>query len=195
VTNTSTWISVLRAVQATGRLRMLVLNAAQLAVGAVLDLEESALRRVLEVNVFGAFYALRACLPPMIESGGGSIVAIASTDAIFAEQQLSAYCASKGALLQLTRSVAVDYARKGVRANALCPGPIDTPFFRRHVAAAPDPESFLRAKVARHPAGRLLTPTDVAHAVCFLLSEQAEGFNGAALTIDGGLTTTFAFEE
>lgn len=172
---------------------MLVLNAARLAIGTVLELDEDDLSSVLDTNVLGAFRGLRACLPTMLEGGGGSIVAVASTDAVYAEQRLAAYCASKGALLQLIRSVAVDFGPNGIRANAICPGAIDTPFFRRHVDAAPDPSAFLRQKIARHPSGRLLQADDVANAVCFLLDEKSIGFNGAALMIDGGLTAAFDF--
>ena len=91
--------------------------------------------------------------------------------------------------------MAVDHARQGVRANAVCPGAIDTPFFRQHVDSATDPEAFLREKTERHPSGRILEPEDVAQLIWFLLSESSIGMNGAAVLIDGGLTATFAFEQ
>lgn len=172
----------------------LLLCAGKLEVGSVLALEPEALRAVFEVNVFAAAAALKACLPAMIERGGGGVVAVASTDALFAEQGLAAYCASKGALLQLIRCVAVDHGRQGIRANCVCPGAIDTPFFRAHVEAAADPEAFLEEKTQRHPSGRLLAPEDVAEVALFLLEERAVGVNGAGLLIDGGLTATFDYQ-
>jgi NAD(P)-dependent dehydrogenase (short-subunit alcohol dehydrogenase family) len=163
-------------------------------VGTVLDVPDSDFRAVMEVNVFGAVKALKATLPRMIERGGGAIVGVASTASLYAEQALAAYSTSKGAILQLIRSVAVDHARQGIRANAVCPGAIDTPFFRQHVDSAPDPEAFLKEKTERHPSGRILQPGDVAQLVWFLLSGASIGMNGAAVLIDGGLTATFDFE-
>jgi NAD(P)-dependent dehydrogenase (short-subunit alcohol dehydrogenase family) len=129
----------------------------------------------------------------MLERGRGSIVGIASTNALYAEQALVSYNSSKGALLQLIRSVAVDHARGGVRANAVCPGAIDTPSLREHVDAAPDPQALLRQKIGRLPSGRLLDPADVARVVHFLLSDASAGMTGATVLVDGGLTATFDF--
>jgi NAD(P)-dependent dehydrogenase (short-subunit alcohol dehydrogenase family) len=194
VCDDATWRAAVDAAAELGDLSMLVINAARLVVGTVLEVDDDALRSVFEVNVFAAARALRACLPVMIEGGGGSVVAVASTDAMFAEQGLAAYCASKGALLQLVRCVAVDHARQGIRANVVCPGAIDTPFFRQHVDAAPDPAAFLRQKTERHPSGRILQPGDVAEVIGFLLSDAAVGMNGTPVMIDGALTTTFDFK-
>lgn len=195
VTAEATWRRVVEiAAEQGGGPDQLVLSAGRLEVGSVLSLEPEALRAVFDVNVFAAATALKACLPAMIERGGGSVVAVASTDALFAEQGLAAYCASKGALLQLIRCAAVDHGRQGIRANCVCPGAIDTPFFRHHVDAAADPAAFLDEKTERHPSGRLLAPEDVAEVATFLLEERAIGVNGAALVIDGGLTATFDYQ-
>ena len=194
VTDDATWTA---AVEAAGRLggpSMLVINAAKLVVGTVLDVSMEDFRAVMEVNVFGAVKALKATLPRMITRGGGSIVGVASTASLYAEQALAAYSTSKGAILQLIKSVAVDHARQGIRANAVCPGAIDTPFFRQHVDSAPDPEAFLKEKTERHPDGRILQPEDVARLIWFLLSDGSVGMNGASVLIDGGLTATFDFE-
>ncbi len=172
----------------------LVLNAGLLVVGPLLDLTMSQIREVFDVNVFAVALGLQKCLPAMIDGGGGSVVAVASVDAFLVEQGLAAYCSSKGALLQLVRSVALDYARSAIRANCVCPGAIDTPFFQRHVTAAPDPEQFLREKTERHPAGRILAPADVAAVVEFLLDPRAIGMTGSTVTVDGGLTSTFDFQ-
>lgn len=174
-------------------LSMLVINAAKLVIGGLLEISDEDFSESINVNVIGAVKALRICLPLMIKSGKGSVVAVASTDAVFAEQDLAAYCTSKGALLQLIRSVAVDYGREGIRANAVCPGAINTPFFRQHVDAAVDPVSFLREKTERHPSGRILQPQDVASAIVYLLSDGAIGISGTHVMIDGGLTATFDY--
>lgn len=193
VADPETWRRVVEV--ADGRtVDRLVLAAAVLEVGTALQVTADALRRVMDVNVVGALLGVQACLPGMLAAGGGRIVAVASVDAFLAEQGLAAYCASKGALLQLIRCVAVDYARAGIRANCVCPAAIDTPFFRQHVDAAADPVEFLRVKTERHPAGRILDPADVAHAVMFLLSDAAIGINGTGLTVDGALTATFAYD-
>lgn len=194
VTSDATWAAAGEAADRLGGPSMLVINAAKLVVGTVLDVPEEDFRAVIEVNVFGAMKALKAILPRMIEQGRGSIVGVASTASLYAEQALAAYSTSKGAILQLIRSVAVDHARQGIRANAVCPGAIDTPFFRQHVDSAPDPSAFLKEKVERHPSGRILQPEDVARLIWFLLSDTSIGMNGAAVVIDGGLTATFDFE-
>jgi NAD(P)-dependent dehydrogenase (short-subunit alcohol dehydrogenase family) len=190
-----TWSAALAEADALGGPpSKLVFSAARLAVGTVLDVPDIDFRRVFDVNVFAIALGLRECLPGMRAAGGGSIVAVASVAALVAEQGLAAYCASKGALLQLIRCVAVDHGREGIRANCVCPGAIDTPFFREHVDAAADPERFLAEKVDRHPAGRILDPDDVAQVIEFLLAPASIGINGAAVTVDGGLTATFDFQ-
>lgn len=193
VVDDSTWSTALDAADAAGGPSMLVLNAAKLVVGTVLDVPVDQFRAVMEVNVIGAVKGLHACIPTMRARGRGSIVGVASTCSLFAEQAIATYNTSKGALLQLIRSVAVDHAREGVRANAVCPGAIDTPFFRQHIDSAPDPAALLRQKVERHPAGRILEPEDVARVIRFLLSDDARGMNGAAVLVDGGLTATFDY--
>lgn len=172
---------------------MLVLNAAHMEVGNVLELDDRQWARVFDVNVFSAVRGLRACLPAMIERRSGAIVTVASVDALFAEQGLAAYCSSKGALLQLTRTVAVDFARDGVRANCVCPGVTDTPFFRRHLSTASRPQEFLRVREERNPLGRLLDPDEVATLIAFLLSAAAKGITGSTFTVDAGLTASFDF--
>jgi len=195
VTEPEIWKQALTAVHDLGgQLTQIVFNAAQLIVGTVLEVSDAEFRRVFDVNVFAVVLGLRQCLPKILENGGGSIVAVASVDAFLAEQRLAAYCASKGALLQLMRAVAIDYARQGIRANCVCPGAIDTPFFRRHIDAAPNPERFLEDKTQRHPAGRILNPEDVAEVVEFLLNARSIGITGTAVTVDGGLTSTFDFQ-
>ena len=153
VVDDSTWSTALNLADRLGRPSMLVLNAATLVVGTVLEVTTEQFRAVMEVNVLAAVKGLQAVLPSMLSHGRGSIVGVASTNALYAEQALASYNSSKGALLQLIRSVAVDFARAGVRANAVCPGAIDTPFLRQHVDAAPDPKRSFARRPADSPVG------------------------------------------
>ena len=139
---------------------------------------------VLAVNLRGPFLLSRALLPSMLAQGGGVIVNIASVAGLVAFPGRAAYSASKGALIQLTRSIAVDYAAKGIRCNALCPGMIDTPMTRWRLD-----QPALRAQViSRIPQGEIGTAGDVASAVAFLAGDESRYFNGAALVMDGGFS-------
>ena len=190
----STWAAVLAACARHRReATLLVINAAVVHVGSVLDLDDAEWQQTLDVNVFGGVRALRALVPGMQRVGRGSIVAVASVDAFMAEQGLAAYCSSKGALVQLARCCAVDFARDGIRVNCVCPGVIDTPFFRRHLSTASDPQRLLEVRKRRNPLGRLLRPEEVAETIVFLLSDASSGTTGAQFTVDAGLTASFDF--
>lgn len=171
---------------------VVVFAAAVLHTGSVLELDPEQWRQTFQVNVDGVFHGLRALLPDAIAAGGGSIVTVASVDAYMAEQGLASYCASKGALLQLTKCIAMDHARDGVRANCVAPGVIDTPFFRRHLDTASDPAQFLKVREERNPLGRLLEPDEVAATVEFAALD-ATGMTGSMLTVDAGLSASFDF--
>jgi NAD(P)-dependent dehydrogenase (short-subunit alcohol dehydrogenase family) len=138
----------------------------------------------MAVNVRGVFLGCRAALPGMLERGSGIIVNIASVAGLVAFPGRSAYTASKGAVLQLTRSIAADYARRGVRCTALCPGMIETPMTKWRLD-----QQHLRAQIeALVPDGTIGTVEDVSSAVWFLASDEARYFNGCAVVMDGGLT-------
>jgi NAD(P)-dependent dehydrogenase (short-subunit alcohol dehydrogenase family) len=171
----------------------LVTSAAILEVGTILEFDKAAIERTMSVNVTGTALAFRALLPHMIERGKGVIVAVASVDASFAEQQLSVYAASKGAVRQLTRTVALDHARQGIRANVLSPGPMMAGLFERHMKSAKDPQKFKSTRAARQPGGEILSPNDVARAALFLLSDGSAALNASDLIADGGLTASFDF--
>jgi len=178
--------------QRDGILDRVALCAGKLAIGSVTTVAEADLRLVFEINVFGAFEALRQLLPLM--TAGGSVVAVTSIDASHAEQNLAAYSASKGALLQLMRSVSLDYGHLGIRATAVSPGVIDTPFFQEHVDAAADPAAFLAAKTARYPIGRILGPREVAEVIAFVLSPRGSGISGTEIMVDGALNAGFDYQ-
>ncbi|MCB8883581.1 SDR family oxidoreductase [Acidisoma cellulosilytica] len=194
VTRDETWEAVAQALSASGRGSYgLVTAAAMLDVGTIIETGRDDLLRTFDVNVVGTALAFRAILPLMIAHGAGSIVAVASVDASFAEQQLAVYAASKAAVRQLARTVAMDHARQGVRVNVLSPGPMMAGLFKRHLESAADSAAFLATRSARQPGGRILEAEEVARAALFLLSDGAAALNGADLIADGGLTTSFDF--
>ena len=191
----STWETVLaRSREELGAApNLFVANAATVIVGSVLELDDDDWGAVIETNLMGAVRGVRALLPGMVEAGGGSVVLMGSIDSFMAEQGLAAYCASKGAILQLSRVLALDHARQGVRVNCVCPGVTDTPLFRYHLSKADNPEQVLAARTGRNPQGRLLAPEDIARTVAFLLSDEAGGITGALVPVDGGLSAGFEF--
>jgi NAD(P)-dependent dehydrogenase (short-subunit alcohol dehydrogenase family) len=142
--------------------------------------------RTFRVNVRGTFLWIRAVLPPMIERRRGSIVTVASQLAIAGGRGNVSYIAGKGAVISLTRTVALEQAASGIRVNALVPGAIETPFLERGFARAPDPEASRRDRRARHPMGRFGTAGEVAQAALFLASDDSSFTTGSLLTVDGG---------
>ena len=140
---------------------------------------------VFAVNARGTFLCCKHAIPAMIARGGGSIVNIASVAAIVGLRNRAAYCASKGAVVALTRALAVDHVHDGVRVNAVCPGTIESPWVRRLVEEAGES---LDELTARQPLGRLGTPEEIAEAVAYLASDAASFVTGSVFVIDGGLT-------
>jgi NAD(P)-dependent dehydrogenase (short-subunit alcohol dehydrogenase family) len=167
---------------ALGGLDALVLAAGVHWVGPTHEMPVAEFDRVLAVSVRGTFLCLRAALPGLVEQGAGRIVTFGSTAALVGAPGLTAYSAAKGAVLNMTRSVAAEYAGRGIRANCICPGATDTPLLRRLQAERPDPEA--RA----HPIGRYAEPAEIAATVAFLLSDDASYVVGSALVADGGFT-------
>jgi len=166
----------------------LVNNAGVGSAGSILETEDADWRRLFSVNVDGVFRCTRAVLSGMLERGRGSIVNIASVAGITGLTNRFAYCATKGAVVGMTRATALDYAGTGVRVNCVCPGTIDTPWVEGMAAATPDRDAFLAQMAARQPVGRLGTAEEVAAAVAFLCSTDSEFMTGSALAVDGGLT-------
>jgi NAD(P)-dependent dehydrogenase (short-subunit alcohol dehydrogenase family) len=142
--------------------------------------------RIFRVNVSGIFYACRAAIPSMPE--GGSIVNVASINSFVAWPNDAAYTMSKGALMQFTRALALDLAPRGIRANCVCPGVIDTPLTDLFLDAADDPDGLRKEYEAAAPLNRMGTAREVANCVLFLASNEASFVTGAALVVDGGTT-------
>ena len=143
--------------------------------------------QVFAVNVRSVFLWSQAFLPSMLAAGRGSIVNTASVAGLVGLRDRAAYCASKGAVVSLTKQMAIQYAGTGVRCNCICPGTVDSPWVGRLLDAAADPASARAALVGRQPLGRLGTSDEVATAALYLASDAAAFVTGTALVIDGGI--------
>jgi NAD(P)-dependent dehydrogenase (short-subunit alcohol dehydrogenase family) len=141
--------------------------------------------RIMHVNAGGAFLCTRTVLPSMLARGGGVIVNVASISGLVGIRGQSAYCMSKGAIIQLTRQVTAEFARQGIRCAAVCPGSIETPLLTR---AAEQDHGLLEVLRAGHPVGRLGAPSEIAAVVDFLLSPDASFMHGSIIAVDGGYT-------
>jgi NAD(P)-dependent dehydrogenase (short-subunit alcohol dehydrogenase family) len=171
-----------------GGLDVLVSNAGVELVGSppVAATTDAEWEGILAVNLTGAFYVIRAAWPLLRD--GSSVVTIGSLNSFRPRLGAAAYAASKGGLLQLTRTVALELAPKGSRANCICPGNIDTPLTDAFVARAEDPERLRQSYAADAPLGRLGTPLEVANAALYLASDESRFVTGSALVIDGGMS-------
>jgi NAD(P)-dependent dehydrogenase (short-subunit alcohol dehydrogenase family) len=144
--------------------------------------------RTIAVDLSAMFHTCRAVLPAMIATGGGVIVNVSSAAGLVAVANRAAYCAAKAGVIGLTRAIAVDHAREGIRANAICPGTVATEWIDKILAGVEDPQGTRRAMESRQLDGRMGTPEEVAAGIAFLLSEDASFVNGSAFVMDGGLT-------
>jgi NAD(P)-dependent dehydrogenase (short-subunit alcohol dehydrogenase family) len=142
--------------------------------------------RVQAVNVRGSFLVIREAIPQMRRRGHGAIIVLSSLDGLQAEPGMASYCTSKGALLNLARSAALDLAREGITVNAVCPSVTITPLLEGRLATLPNGPEVLAAYASKHPLGRVLTPRDVAATIAFLVSPLATGITGAAVPVDAG---------
>ncbi|GIG70572.1 SDR family NAD(P)-dependent oxidoreductase [Phytomonospora endophytica] len=144
--------------------------------------------RVISINLTAVFTTCRAVIPRMLAAGGGNIVNVGSVAGLVGVGNRAAYCASKGGVIALTRSIAADYAAKGIRANAICPGTVASEWIGKILADAPDPEATRRAMEARQLDGRMGSPEEVAAGIAFLVSDDGRFVNGTAFVMDGGMT-------
>lgn len=184
--------SVNRLVEAAaarfGRLDVLVNNAGIGVYKTILDATPEEWNRTLAVNLTGVYLCSRAAIPHMQRQRRGAVVNVASVHAVQNVAATSPYAASKGGVLALTRTMAIDFARDGIRVNAVCPGWIETPLTRGIFAASGDFEGMRRQVAERQLLGRLGQPEDVGHAVLYLASDEADFVTGTALMVDAGLT-------
>lgn len=174
-----------RAVALWGQLDIMVANAGVAGGGALASTTVKDWESVLSINLTGVFLCLKHAVKAMQGNGGGSIVTTASIMGLVATKGAASYATSKGALVNLTRSAALDYASDNIRVNAVCPGHLDTPTAIGGHAARAVPDDVLRSQ---YPLGRLAGARDIANAIAFLASEEAAFITGVSLPVDGGYT-------
>jgi len=178
--------AVEETVERLGGLHILVNSAGIIRRATVVETTEEEWDRVMGVNVRSVFLMCKYAVPVMARSGGGAIVNIASGWGLVGGPQAAAYCASKGAVVLLTRAMAIDHGGQNIRVNCVCPGDTDTPMLREEARQLGEPADRFLAEAARRPLRRIGRPDDVAQAALYLVSDAASFVTGAALVVDGG---------
>ena len=177
------------AAEGLGGIDVLFNNAGILVEGTVEQVSEEDWDRIMSINVKGVFLMCKEVVPLMLRRGKGAIVNNASCSGLVGDRNAIAYNTSKGAVVLMTKCLALDYAQKGIRVNCVCPGEIDTPMFRQEARSRNMPVEEYRKELSDvHPIGRLGVPREVADTVLFLASDDASFVTGAAVSVDGGYT-------
>lgn len=176
------------AINEFGKLDILCNNAGIGSTTNVVDCEPDEWDRVMAVNARGVFLGCKYVVPIMLEQGGGCIINTASVAGMIGIPERAVYCASKGAVIALTKQVAVEYVEKGIRCNCVCPGTVDSPWVGRLLQGAADPSQARSVLEARQPMGRLGKPEEVAAAALYLASDDAAFVTGNTMVLDGGWT-------
>ncbi|MFN0153049.1 MAG: SDR family NAD(P)-dependent oxidoreductase [Gaiella sp.] len=190
VTSTPSVVAGIGAVlERFGGLDVVVNNAGVTIVGAAHELDEDDWDRELTTNLKSIYLVSKAAWPHLAARGGGSILSTASIAGIWAIPADAAYCASKAGAIMLTKCMALDGAKAGIRVNCVCPGYTDTPMIRGYFDDQPDPAAARTFAEGIHPLGRLGKPRDIADAFVYLASDDASWVTGTALVVDGGLTS------
>lgn len=177
-----------RATAEFGSLTTMVNNAAISIPGTVVDTSWDDYERTMAVNVRGVYAGCKYAIPAMLAAGGGSIINIGSVNSLVAERVLSSYIASKGAVLMLSKSVALDFAAQGIRCNCICPGWVDTPINLPHAEAMGGIDLVRSTLPDWQPIGREGRPSEIAWAAVFLASDESRFMTGSAMVVDGGMT-------
>jgi NAD(P)-dependent dehydrogenase (short-subunit alcohol dehydrogenase family) len=177
--------AVALAVERFGGLDVMHNNAVWAGGGYVHEIDPAVWDRSMQVALTGVFYGMRAAIPAMLARGGGSIITTSSVDGLFGEIMAAPYATAKAAVINLSRTVAVEYGRAGIRANCICPGAVETPLLDFLGQLAPKPRAQLAAE---HAIGRCLRPEEIASVALFLASDESSAITGAAIVADGGLT-------
>lgn len=172
------------------QLDILINNAGIVFKGKCAETTDSDWQRVIAVNLTGTFLCCKYVIPKMLANGGGSIVNVSALGGLVGVAGRAAYMSAKAAVLGLTRSITFDYAREGIRCNAVCPGTTRTPMVERVAQEYPDPEAFLSHVTERQFIGRMAEPTEIADAIFFLASPLSSYVYGVYLAVDGGVTAT-----
>lgn len=179
---------VAKAVESYGSIDILVNNAGVNLPSVFHETSNEAIERTLSVNVKGAMYLTRAALPHMLKNSRGSIVNMSSVNGLVSEPYLSVYSASKGAIVMFTRGIALDYAKTGIRCNAICPGWVDTPINHAHAKMLGGLDHVYKTIDSFQPIGRPGTSREIANVVLFLASDEASFMTGSIVSADGGMT-------
>lgn len=176
------------AVKFLGGLDTVVISSGTSGRTAIMDADLDEFRRICDANILSVFLASRYAAPHMIAGGTGSIIAISSMYGLVGQRERVAYCGSKAAVIGMVKAMALDLADKGVRANAICPGFIETELAREVAALEPDPEAVLQAKRMMHAIPRAGRPEEVGALAVYLASDAAAWTTGQAIAVDGGYT-------
>jgi NAD(P)-dependent dehydrogenase (short-subunit alcohol dehydrogenase family) len=174
------------AVQRFGALHIIVNCAGIVHVKPLHEYAEADWDRLMAVNVKSIFFSVKHGIAHLRKSPRSYMVNIGSVGTFIGQPNTPAYTTSKGAVLQLSRSIALDYASIGLRCNCICPGITDTPMFRYHMNATPDPEAAIAQRLRRVPMGIALTPDDIARSILYFSTEDSAGITGTSLIVDGG---------
>ncbi len=178
--------SIERTVATFGGLQTIVNCAGIVHVKLLHEYSEAEWDQLMGVNVKSIFFSIKHGWPHLQKNRRSYVVNIGSISSFVGQASTPAYTASKGAVLQLSRSIALDYAAGGLRCNCVCPGITDTPLLRYHISKSPDPAAALGERLRRVPTGVVLTSDDIARAVLYLSCEDSSGVTGTSLTVDGG---------
>ena len=178
-----------------GKVNVLFNNAAVASYTSLLDTDETEIDRVFGTNVKSVFFLSQAAIPHMKGQGSGSIINSSSITGIVGAPGMAAYASSKGAIITLTRTMALEHAEDGIRVNCICPASVDTEMLRQAFERAPDPAVARAQNIKRHPLGRLATPEDVAYFALFLASDESSFVTGGTHVIDGGASLARRWKE
>ena len=181
-------VNIKQSLKYLKKLNILVNNAGIGKTGNILTTNNDDWNDMIKVNLTGTFLVTKYCIKNLMQSKNGSIVNIASVAGIIAVKDRFAYCASKGGVISLTKSVALDFVKENIRANAICPGTVNTPWIERMAQEKDNPEEAREIMKQRQPLGRLGEPQEIAQAAIYLGSDESKFITGTTLVIDGGMT-------
>jgi NAD(P)-dependent dehydrogenase (short-subunit alcohol dehydrogenase family) len=177
---------VAETIEAYGKVDILFNNAGVSSFKPLMETTQDEIDHVFDTNVKSVFFLSQATIPHMKRQGNGSIINNASITGIVGAPGMAAYATSKGAIITLTRTMALEHAEDGIRVNCICAGSVDTPMLRKSLHRAKDPEYARLQNIKRHPLGRLGTPEDVAYFALFLASDESTFVTGGTHVVDGG---------
>ncbi len=186
--------SIDQAVREFGGLQTIVNCAGIVQVKQLHEIDVADWDRLMDINVKSIYLSIKHGVAHLKKNSRSYVVNIGSVGSFVGQGSTPAYTASKGAVMMLSKSIALDYAADGLRCNCVCPGITDTPMFREHMNKTPDPEAAIRSRLRRVPMGVSLTPADIAKSVLYFCCEDSAGVTGTTLVVDGGYLTAAEWE-